>query len=112
MIEVVIYETENGACPYINYVSSMKDKQAQSKILETVTRIECGQMPKTEPLRKGLQEIKIHLGEGHRVYFYLDGQTVVVLLSASNKRNQSKEIEAALGYLADYKRQKAKIRKV
>lgn len=111
MIELEVYRTEHGVCPYLNYLKSMKDKIAKAQILQAVTRIESGLMPKTRSLAGGLQEIKIDSGEGHRIYFYRDGQKLVVLLSGSNKRDQSREIKNARNYLDDYKRQKAKTTK-
>lgn len=111
MIEVNVYQTQHGVCPYENYLSAMKDRVALSRIISTVSRMESGLMPKTRSLGGGLQEIKIEVGEGHRIYFYRDGQKLVVLLSGSNKKDQTREIKNARNYLDDYKRQNARIRK-
>lgn len=112
MIEVDVYETEHGVCPYLKYLASMKDRMAQSAIMATIARMESGLMPKTRSLGGGLQEIKIQVGEGHRIYFYRDGQKLVVLLSGSNKKDQKREIQNARFYLDDYKGQKSKVGKV
>ena len=54
----------------------------------------------------GLKEYRIHVGKGHRIYYYNDGQTLIILLSGSDKKHQDREIENAKQYLNDYKRQK------
>lgn len=107
MIDIEIYKTEHGVCPYMAYLNALRDRLAKSKIMSAVNRMESGHMPQTRSLAGGLQEIKIHVGEGHRLYFYRDGQKLVVLLSASNKKDQAREIKSARTYLEDYKRQKA-----
>ncbi len=106
MIEVKEYITEMGICNYRRYIESMTDKRAKRMVLKAVTKMEVGLLKDTRSLGHGLQEYKIDEGEGHRIYFYRDGQTLIILLAASNKKDQQREIETAKGYLEDYKRQK------
>ena len=110
MIEIIEYTTEMGICPYRQYVINMKDKTAQSQLLKAITKMEAGLLKNTRSLDSGLQEYKIDVGEGHRIYFYRDGQMLIVLLAASTKADQDREIDRAKNYLTDYKRQKRTIK--
>lgn len=104
MIEIKIYETDLGHNYVEMYLDSLKDKKAKSIILRSIDRMEVGLLGDVKSLQGGLQEYRIHYGEGHRIYFYRDGQTLIILLSASNKKNQRREIERARGCLSDYLR--------
>ena len=53
-------------------------------------------------LEGGIQELKVDFGPGLRVYFAEDGDTLVVLLCGGKKSTQSKDIEKAREYWADY----------
>ena len=51
---------------------------------------------------EGVVELKMDFGPGYRIYFAEDGDTLVVLLCGGDKSTQSKDIEKARGYWADY----------
>jgi putative addiction module killer protein len=50
----------------------------------------------------GVEELRIDLGPGCRIYFGRDGKTVIVLLCAGSKQTQSKDIETAKAFWRDY----------
>jgi putative addiction module killer protein len=52
----------------------------------------------------GVLELREHLGAGWRIYFGRHGRTIVILLTGGTKRRQSKDIEAAKEFWADWKR--------
>ena len=51
-------------------------------------------------------EIKIDYGPGYRVYYALQGQSIVLLLCGGSKRTQSADIKNAVEYWRDYLRRK------
>ena len=51
-----------------------------------------------------MQELRIDYGPGYRVYFGLEGQTIVLLLCGGDKSTQTKDIETAKRYLNEYRR--------
>ena len=46
---------------------------------------------------EGVSELRIDYGPGYRVYFKKMGQKVIILLAGGDKKNQSKDINTALG---------------
>ena len=60
-------------------------------------------MYKRQPLRDGVQELRIDHGPGYRVYLSRQGPVLVLLLCGSDKSDQNREIEKAIGYLNDWK---------
>ena len=43
------------------------------------------------PVGEGVSELRIDYGPGYRVYFRMQGRTIVVLLAGGDKRTQSQD---------------------
>ena len=54
-----------------------------------------------------MQEAKIDYGPGYRVYFGLDGTSLIVLLLCGDKRTQDADIQLAHALWAEYRLRKA-----
>ena len=55
-------------------------------------------------LGDGVYELRIDFGPGYRVYYGLDGDVVVLLLSGGDKSTQAKDIKQAKEYWNEYKK--------
>ena len=53
---------------------------------------------------KGLFEMRIHYGQGYRIFYTVVDGRIILLLAGSEKRSQDKMIAKASEYLADYNR--------
>ncbi len=56
----------------------------------------------SETTRDGVWEARLDFGPGYRVYFAKTGRTVILLLVGGDKRSQSKDINQAKQYWAQY----------
>ena len=65
--------------------------------------MELGNFGMAKPVGEGVSELKIDHGPGYRVYYALNGKSVVLLLIGGDKSTQNKDIETAK---ASWKRQK------
>ncbi len=61
-----------------------------------------------KPVGEGVSELKIDFGPGYRVYFGMDGRTLVILLGGGTKKRQRGDISAAQDAWTDYKKRKAR----
>ena len=66
-IDIQIYETDNGKCPYFKWESKLS-KTARAVISSRLVRIRMGNFGDCK-LIKGIYEFRIHLGSGYRIYF-------------------------------------------
>lgn len=103
MIEVFRYQTGNGKEPVTEWLQSLRDKQAQAKVLIRLKRLEAGIFGDCEAVGEGVLELREHLGAGYRVYFGRHGQTIVILLCGGTKKTQAADIRTAKEYWADWK---------
>jgi putative addiction module killer protein len=104
MFEVLRYQTDDGRQPFTEWLESIEDKTMQARLRVRLRRFEAGLFGDCEPVGEGVLELREHLGAGWRVYFGRHGRTIVVLLTGGTKRTQSKDINSAKAYWADWKR--------
>ena len=69
-------------------------------------RLEQGNTSNAKGVGEGVLEYRINWGPGYRVYFGLDGETLVILLTGGTKQRQQRDIERAKELWADYKRRR------
>jgi putative addiction module killer protein len=105
MVEVVQYETEEGACPFADWFDGL-DARAAAKVRTAIARIETGNPGDVKPVGEGVSERRIDFGPGYRVYFGQDGQRLVILLLGGTKKRQQRDIAQAKAYWRDYKQRK------
>jgi putative addiction module killer protein len=99
---ILKYVVEGGRCPFDEWLEGLRDKRTQAIISNRLIRVSQGNFGLCRKLEGGIQELKIDFGPGFRVYFAEDGDTLVVLLCGGDKSTQSKDIEKAQAYWADY----------
>lgn len=100
--EIRIYEIRVGKVPFTEWLDSLRDIKAQSKIRIRLARLEQGNLGNYRSVGEGVCELKIDYGPGYRVYFGQVGSTIVVLLCGGDKSSQEKDILTAQEYWLDY----------
>jgi len=97
-----IYITSDGKQPYSEWLRNLRDTMTVARIRTRIDRIEEGNLGQYKSLGTGLFEFKFSFGPGYRVYFAVDGDKIVLLLSGGDKGSQRKDIEKAREYWTDY----------
>ena len=105
MIEVVLYEQENGHSPFAAWFAKL-DRHAAAKVTIAVERLRRGNFSNVKGVGAGVQEFRIDWGPGYRLYLGRDGEVLVILLTGGTKRRQDDDIEWAKSLWSEYKRRK------
>ena len=105
MNEVVEYAEEQGERPFSKWFKKL-NSQAALKVRTAVARLQNGNFSNVAPVGEGVSEYKIHFGPGYRIYFGMDGTTLVILLGGGTKRRQNHDILNAKRRWANYKARK------
>jgi putative addiction module killer protein len=92
------YLDENGKETFLMWLYSLRDKNAVYRIRARLDRLKLGNFGIHKILGDGVHELKIDYGPGYRVYYAMNGKTVVLLLVGGDKSTQSKDIETAKTY--------------
>lgn len=103
MIEIRQYLTADGRAPFAEWMGTLRDRQAQARIVTRIDRLQAGLRGDWKTVGAGVFELRIDSGPGYRVYCGQDGETLVLLLCAGDKRSQADDIETAHAYWKDYK---------
>ncbi|MBD2797322.1 type II toxin-antitoxin system RelE/ParE family toxin [Xenorhabdus sp. 18] len=77
------------------WLKSLKDRIAKTKILIRIERMEEGNFGDVEPVGSGVSELKIHYGQGYRVYFANKNNEIILLLYGGDKSSQQEDIKKA-----------------
>lgn len=105
MLTLRVYHRADGSSPFGGWFDELDDT-AHARVTKFLTRLELGNTSNVKPVGEGVSELKVDFGPGYRVYFAMDGRTLVILLGGGTKKRQSKDIDAAKQCWTDYKRRK------
>jgi putative addiction module killer protein len=99
------YRDDNDAVPYEEWERSLPSVAA-ARVTKYVKRMENGNFGSSKAVGGGVIELKIDVGPGYRVYYGRDGDTLIILLGGGSKKQQSRDIAAAIERWNEYKRRK------
>lgn len=103
-IEVLEYLTEEGRNLFRDWLETLDDREARARIRVRINRVRLGNFGDSKSVGSGVSELRIPYGPGYRVYFGRQGNKVVVLLCAGDKRTQQRDIRNAQMCWQDYLR--------
>jgi putative addiction module killer protein len=103
-LEVRHYLTPSRRDVVDEWLASMRDRRAVAAILLRIGRIGRGLFGDCKSVGDGVQELRIDIGPGYRVYFGSVGDRLIILLCGGDKRGQRGDIDKAKQYWADYAR--------
>ena len=102
MKEVKFYKLENEKEPIKEWLLSL-DSSTRVKIIKRLERIYDDNFGDYKQIAPNLYELRFFFGSGYRIYYTIQGDTVVILLYAGDKSDQKNDIEIAKKYLNNIK---------
>lgn len=106
MRTLAIYKTLDGKSPFKQWLESVSDKLIKARIHARLGRIEEGNFGDSKSVGQGVMELRLAFGSGYRIYYALDGDILIILLSGGDKSTQKDDIRRAHNYWQDYLRRK------
>ena len=104
MFELIVYEQGQGQRPFETWFDGLRDKRAQARMIARLGQVQAGTLGDCKPVGEGVLELRIDVGAGYRIYCGRHGATLVILLCGGDKASQSKDVERAKEFWADWKR--------
>ena len=102
-MDIRIYTDSEGNKPFDEWLLKLRDSRIRATIRARLERVRTGNFGDCKPVRGGVQELRIDLGPGYRVYLSRQGTVLVLLLCGSDKSDQDRAIRRAIDYLNDWK---------
>jgi putative addiction module killer protein len=85
------------------WLQALVDEKAKARIVARLFSAQMGNFGDCEPVGGGVSEMRIHVGQGYRIYFTRTGLTIYVLLLGGDKSTQSRDIAKAISMAQDLK---------
>lgn len=101
--EVLFYQDANGKEPFVDWLESLRDRQARRRILKRLRMVEQGHFGDCKSVGEGITELRFFFGSGYRVYLGEAANHMVLLLTGGDKASQTKDIKQAKAYWKAYK---------
>jgi putative addiction module killer protein len=101
--EVRLYQDRRGRCPFESWLNRLRDVKARAIVRERIARLMLGNFGDSKSLGEGIRELRVAYGPGYRLYYGLEGTTIIVLLCGGAKSSQERDIVAAKAYWDDYR---------
>lgn len=103
--ELKDYETPDGRCPYQEWFAELKEKDLRGAVIveKRVRRLEFGLLGDYDDVQDGILELRIHAGQGFRVYVRRVGKTMMLLLGGGEKRTQAQDVRQARKHWYEFK---------
>ena len=97
------HRTQNGREPFTEWLESIRDRKIQTRIRGRIDRVEAGNFGDCQSVGDGVFELRLHFGQGYRIYFGEVANTIVLLLCGGEKSSQTRDIERAKTYWREHK---------
>ena len=80
---------------FAKWIGGLKDVKAKVKIVDRIDRMKKGNLGDHKSVGKGVLETRINYGPGYRIYFARKGNTLIIILAGSSKKDQDTIIKLA-----------------
>ena len=87
-----------GNKPFERWFSGLRDLVAKKEVAKRLLRVKNGNFGDCHPVGGGVWELRIHVGQGYRVYHARMGNRVILLLCGGIKKGQKSDIKLAQSY--------------
>ena len=77
------------------WLSKLKDEKGKAKITDRIMRLKRGNKGDHRIIDKDIYELRIHFGQGYRIYCTDKNNEIILLLIAGDKSTQPKDIKKA-----------------
>jgi putative addiction module killer protein len=75
-----------------NWIGNLRDHNAKVVIATRLNRIRQGLFGDVRPVGDGVNEARIHVGPGYRIYFQIRGRNILLILLGGDKGSQPADI--------------------
>ncbi|HBA61062.1 MAG TPA: addiction module killer protein [Elusimicrobia bacterium] len=85
------------------WLNSLHDAVGRMAVSQRITRISEGNFGDHRAIGDGVWALRVHYGPGYRVYYGEDGQLIVLLICAGEKKTQRRDIRLAKRLWREYR---------
>lgn len=99
---VVHFVDNNGRDHFARWLDGL-DRATAARVTQRIVRVRRGNMGDCKPCRDGVYELRCNFGPGYRVYYAIEHNRIVILLSGGDKSRQEQDISLAVEMLRSWR---------
>jgi putative addiction module killer protein len=104
MLELRRFTRGSGEDVIGEWLRDLRDRRARARIESRLTLLSLGHFGDCKPVGEGVWELRVDIGPGYRVYYAMEGKSIVLLISGGDKRSQTRDIRRAVEMWYDHKK--------
>ncbi len=104
--EIEYYTTREEKKPFKAWLEGLKDVTGRAKIRVRLDRARLGNLGDYRSVSEGVHELRVDYGPGYRIYFAIEGKSLLLLLLGGDKSRQQRDIAIAREYWRDHQERK------
>ena len=81
---------------FSEWLANVKDGMTLRRLARRLEKAQLGNLGDVKPVGDGVWEMREFFGPGWRMYYVMQGQTIVVMLGCGDKATQQADISAAI----------------
>lgn len=101
--EVRLYARPDGVVPFTRWYRELRAESTARRIRERLARVRAGNFGDVRSVGDGVQELRIPVGPGIRIYLGRVDGSVVLLLVGGDKHSQTRDIRLAKLYWKEFR---------
>jgi len=80
---------------FVQWITGMRDLRTRLRLLRRVARARRGLLGDCKPVGQGVWEMRENFGPGWRMYYLMQGKSLIFMLGGGDKSSQPRDIERA-----------------
>ena len=92
--KIKYYIADNGQSYIKDWLDNL-DKTTRKRILLRLNRLQYGNFGDFKKINQYINELRFNFGSGYRIYYTLQGNQIILLINAGDKKTQVKDIKIA-----------------
>jgi len=80
---------------FVQWIASVRDLRTRLRLLRRVARARRGLLGDCKSVGQGVWEMRENFGPGWRMYYLMQGATLIFMLGGGDKSSQQRDIERA-----------------
>lgn len=81
---------------FADWLKNLRDSLTRQRLNKRLRKATLGNLGDVEPVGEGVFEMREHFGPGWRMYYVLQGSTLIIMLGGGDKSTQQADIGKAI----------------
>jgi putative addiction module killer protein len=97
-----MYEIQKAG-QFSRWLNKLKDNKAKHQIVLRIRQLNLGRFGDHKYLGNKISELRVHVGQGYRIYYSVEDDKIIILLCGGSKSSQKRDFKLSQKILKAWK---------